>query len=507
MREIKEIIIGIIWKTFFYAFCIVFGMFGFVASIGLVENGARATGIIIGIVACLFFFHPLLKWALNDLEKFDDRMMSGFIFIGFVIMLRFIYYEIWLSSSLRVFHILILGFIIFLFLLFKLSGVKGWYNSLIIIRPLIIVVGIAYSLFLFYFPSFFGFVFYERDAQWPVLCFAAYVIIQLIRYKKDLLMEIRHLHFLNIDASVSYILYLRSFDSDKEHKIHLREIENFADSKRVYAIGNPKTLKQSLNSNFHIFYLPNTNWQEAVDNLSEKAEYIFINVGITEGILWEIASHQKWSKKTIYCADNYQQLITFLNMAKGTEILSKIFVSSIENAYKIHALSSKKESSINTIVEELQRLGLLKNMDEKLSLQKRLINALFSIVGSIVKYDMTNGYNTSKDNNSHEKNIKGVLYSLIDREIIPKTTDSELSIKTIICELINLGLIESEDTKTTFWEVIKKITSNNAFHSTADFDNSPSTIKEGQSIYYQVVDGVCTVMDSKQVNELILHNK
>ena len=329
MRGIKEKTTMIIGKTFLYVFCIIMGICGSVVSITLFNDGARAIGVIIGTVAVFFFCHPLLKWALYDLEKYDDRSMSALIFIGFIIMLKFIYYDIWLDKTLRIFHILILSFIVGLLLAFRLSAIKGWYNSLIIIRPLIILVVIAYLLVLFYIPSFFRVLFYRCDAQLANLCFCPYVIIQLLRYKKNILLEIRHLHFFNVDASTPYVLYLRSFDSDKKYKKHLKEIELFANNKKVYAIGNPKTIKQSLNSNYHIFYLPNTNWQGAVNNLSNKAEYIIINVGTTEGVLWEIASHQKWANKTIYCAESFEQLESFVQKALETDIIPTEFTKAV----------------------------------------------------------------------------------------------------------------------------------------------------------------------------------
>ena len=265
-------------------------------------------------------------------------------------MLYYIYYEIWQSKSLRIYHILIFFLIAVLCLLFKLSTIKGWYNSLIIIRPIIIFGGIAYPL-LFIFPSLFKLVFYEKDTNIAYLCVPICIIIHLIQCKKDFFVEIRHLHFLNIDSSLPYILYLRSFDTDKKYTFRLRELEKFANNKRVYAIGNPKTLKQSLNSNFHIFYLPNTNWQKAVGNLSEKAEYIFINVGITEGVLWEIASHQQWSNKTIYCADSYEQLSSFIKKAIATDIIPKEFIESVikTDYYQTHA--SSKNTMYFTVIK------------------------------------------------------------------------------------------------------------------------------------------------------------
>lgn len=318
----------ILEKVTIFIGCIFGGTLCLVVSFFLIMVGARAIGVLLGIVGCHIFFYPFLSYFLSYSE-----LQSDVIIISLALLLNFGYYEIWLNSTLTFFHVLMLIIIVFLFLMFTISKIKKWYNLLIILRPFLIIIGIVYPLF-YFFPSFFRFVFYgsERD-NWILLCIVGYLIIQLAYYNKNIFVRIKHLHFLKIDTSSPYFLYLRSFNSDKKYKSHLEEIERFANNKKVYAIGNPQTLFQCLTSQFHVYYLPNTNWQEAINKLSEKAECIFINVSITEGVLWEIASHQKWNNKTIYCADGIFQLSSFIHESKKAEIIPNEFINSIEKAY------------------------------------------------------------------------------------------------------------------------------------------------------------------------------
>lgn len=99
------------------------------------------------------------------------------------------------------------------------------------------------------------------------------------------------------------ILYLRSFEIDNSllSEKSIAEIEKF---RRQYnynfiKVGNP-------NSIFEIdsYYLPTTNWKYHVDKLIRSHKLIFVVLGKTPGLAWEVIKHEEyWSKYVFYVPD------------------------------------------------------------------------------------------------------------------------------------------------------------------------------------------------------------
>lgn len=99
------------------------------------------------------------------------------------------------------------------------------------------------------------------------------------------------------------ILYLRSFEIDNSllSEKCISEIEKF---RRQYnynfiKVGNP-------NSIFEIdsYYLPTTNWKYHVDKLIRSHKLIFVVLGKTPGLAWEVIKHEEyWSKYVFYVPD------------------------------------------------------------------------------------------------------------------------------------------------------------------------------------------------------------
>lgn len=99
------------------------------------------------------------------------------------------------------------------------------------------------------------------------------------------------------------ILYLRSFEIDNSllSEKCISEIEKF---RRQYnynfiKVGNP-------NSIFEIdsYYLPTTNWKYHVDKLIRSHKLIFVVLGKTPSLAWEVIKHEEyWPKYVFYVPD------------------------------------------------------------------------------------------------------------------------------------------------------------------------------------------------------------
>ena len=98
----------------------------------------------------------------------------------------------------------------------------------------------------------------------------------------------------------NYILYLRNFIYDKESSENdciklMREVSR----RDVLRIGNPNTLF-SLDFKCTTFYLPETDWQEEVSKLIDKAGMCFIVLDVSDGVMWEACNHLHNKNKFVY---------------------------------------------------------------------------------------------------------------------------------------------------------------------------------------------------------------
>lgn len=138
------------------------------------------------------------------------------------------------------------------------------------------------------------------------------------------------------------ILYLRSFDIDNSllSEKCISEIEKF---RRQYnynfiKVGNP-------NSIFEIdsYYLPTTNWKYHVDKLIRSHKLIFVVLGKTPGLTWEVIKHEEyWPKYVFYVPDkttldywikltNNEGNIIFANTLSNIELKNNGIAFCIEN--------------------------------------------------------------------------------------------------------------------------------------------------------------------------------
>lgn len=151
------------------------------------------------------------------------------------------------------------------------------------------------------------------------------------------------------------ILYLRSFEIDNSllSEKCISEIEKF---RRQYnynfiKVGNP-------NSIFEIdsYYLPTTNWKYHVDKLIRSHKLIFVVLGKTPGLAWEVIKHEEyWSKYVFYVPDKttldyWIKLTNNEGNTKLSNILSDIELKNNGIAFCIENNIPYYSESINHVV-------------------------------------------------------------------------------------------------------------------------------------------------------------
>lgn len=92
-------------------------------------------------------------------------------------------------------------------------------------------------------------------------------------------------HYKDVKDIDHFCLYLRSFHDDNSYDESLL-CKTFSKILPVYAIGDPRKVLQPNGANR--IYVTNDLWQEAVSTLSEKAWFLLLRIGMTDGTKWEI---------------------------------------------------------------------------------------------------------------------------------------------------------------------------------------------------------------------------
>ena len=108
-----------------------------------------------------------------------------------------------------------------------------------------------------------------------------------------------------------YVLFLRSFSFDKSGSESLLSNVSSAvynaTKMPVLRIGNPNSFFFTI-SEIDTFYLPTVNWKKRLNELINRATYVFTVVDETPGVLWEMYEHQNCSYKFVYYVSNISRL-------------------------------------------------------------------------------------------------------------------------------------------------------------------------------------------------------
>ena len=99
------------------------------------------------------------------------------------------------------------------------------------------------------------------------------------------------------------VLYLRSFEVDNSALSEkcLVEIDEFRrkNNYNFIKVGNPNSIFE-----MDSYYLPTTNWKFHVDKLIRSHKMIFVILGKTQGLAWEVIKHEEyWPKYVFYVPD------------------------------------------------------------------------------------------------------------------------------------------------------------------------------------------------------------
>lgn len=126
-----------------------------------------------------------------------------------------------------------------------------------------------------------------------------------------LLIKIMRFHYstkqtlLHIKRSYS-ILYLRSFVVDETgiDRYCIRSIRNFADinNYKIVKVGNPRVIFGT--DDYETYFLPTTNWKKWVDKLIQHCKIVFVVLGFSEGLSWEVVKHQDCWHKYVFFIEN-----------------------------------------------------------------------------------------------------------------------------------------------------------------------------------------------------------
>jgi hypothetical protein len=151
------------------------------------------------------------------------------------------------------------------------------------------------------------------------------------------------------------ILYLRSFEIDNSllNERCMIDIQEFTEScnYNLIKVGNPNSIFE-MNS----YYLPTTNWKYHVNNLIRSHKMVFVVLGKTQGLAWEVIRHQEyWAKYVFYVPDKttldyWIKLTSDDGNIKLSNILSKIELENEGVAFCIENNISYYSESICDVV-------------------------------------------------------------------------------------------------------------------------------------------------------------
>ena len=303
-----------------------------------------------GLFISLFFFYAIYC-SVSEMFKGSGEskprdLYSPRLFLGTLLLLPCVLYITWTlylsGNHLFVIDLVTLVAIIVSVIVFQYARLKSHFQFIIISRIVFVLSHIILNVFCLLSHFFI----WSISEDWPILYISLFVISFNIYIWITLLFtdyEL-HIHFFKVNISDSFLLYLRSFKDDKELEKDQNSNPMFIFRKHlysesiyeqigylgydVYCIADPTNFIDSLRD-FNCFYLPHTNWEKAVLEMSLNASLIVISVGLSEGILWEVLQGYRFKEKTIYHASSYRRLCDFIDCIKNKEDVPAEFISSI----------------------------------------------------------------------------------------------------------------------------------------------------------------------------------
>lgn len=151
------------------------------------------------------------------------------------------------------------------------------------------------------------------------------------------------------------ILYLRSFEIDYSllSEKCIAEIKEFG---RQYnynfiKVGNPNSIFE-----MDSYYLPTTNWKFHVDELIRSHKMIFVILGKTQGLAWEVIKHEEyWPKYVFYVPDKatldyWIKLTDYEGNKKLSTVLNNIEIKNNGAAFYIENNTAFYSESIYHVV-------------------------------------------------------------------------------------------------------------------------------------------------------------
>jgi len=116
------------------------------------------------------------------------------------------------------------------------------------------------------------------------------------------------------------IVYLRSFTIDQTDLdvTILKQLTSFKDKNccHLLKVGNPNELFAPVP--YTTYYLPTTNWKKSVSKLIRFAKVIFVVMGSSEGLCWEILQHKEYWDKYIFYIPNEDVLHYWIELSNNS---------------------------------------------------------------------------------------------------------------------------------------------------------------------------------------------
>lgn len=308
-------LLGLALRILFISFCVY--IICRILSAPLPETGLIDDyGVRILIVGLLLFFA-----GFSIAERYGGFIVSGigivlfavggvaFIFPSFVASLFYLVltaYSQYPVVTLVTGCLFVCSFIIYCVLIIQIR-LTNWYSYIVFNRMAtrtLIALGIIGSLILLLFTTgtaigsketFVIFGKYRLDNNLSMVAYLAlsyWIIFGVVA----IIDVVRDAHFLVYDRK-NYVLFLRSFTFDEKAQ---QQHQILGDIKMpILKIGNPKTIWPKRIG--EVFYLPSSHWKKHLDYYISRAKYVVVVVDATEGVLWEMFSHEaQWRKFVFY---------------------------------------------------------------------------------------------------------------------------------------------------------------------------------------------------------------
>lgn len=100
-----------------------------------------------------------------------------------------------------------------------------------------------------------------------------------------------------------YILFLRSFQDD----MNLNKTLALKLNLPIVEIADPMSSKGNVNFNGYNFFLPSNKWQASLKYYIDRAVMVVVNIGMTDGVQWEMFEHENNRNKYVFISKNIEQ--------------------------------------------------------------------------------------------------------------------------------------------------------------------------------------------------------